>query len=210
MKRIISVLTVFVIVFVTANTFMLTAFAQEWEDIRNVQDISPYVNGKAGGEFYTEYDNSTQGLTITYGGEGVLTDWEFPLLEEGQDYEILSKDVKNYKITIRLLEGGRGEIPYINALVVNNNTNNVTEADVYTQAVESDTAEQDTIKEEDTVDNSKEIDEESTKKMTTICKTAPVDENTMSGTKIVIICVAAGVAVCAVVLIVSKNKKSRT
>lgn len=100
-------------------TGCLTAFAEQpktyWEPRPDAQDAIGYVNGVEHGDLiWAKGDPKTGGSKITYIGEGAVTGWEFPLLTEGKDYEILDEGY-NY-ITIEVLTENQA-LPYINVLV---------------------------------------------------------------------------------------------
>ena len=118
MKKTVTVILSLAILIATVSMFSLSAFAETtskyWEPRPGAQDAESYVNGESFGEIYSEADPESGGTKITYGGSGKLIDWEFPLLEEGKDYEIVTQ--KGNSITIKLLTESH-ELPYINALV---------------------------------------------------------------------------------------------
>lgn len=216
MKKIVSILIAFTVILSAISISTITSFAQEWEDIRNVQDISPYVNEKSGGEFYTEYDNTTQGLTITYSGEGALTDWEFPLLVEGQDYDVLSEDTENNLITIKLLAEGRGEVPYIHALVdFGGETEAVsdTQNEVQMQGDEKTAQNTDDVNSSDNVKSDYDDDfikDESMEFTADLKSDNSAEKVSSKHIGIVLIVAASGAVVCIVVLLILKIKKSHS
>lgn len=207
MKKIVSILIAFAVILSAISVSTITSFAQEWEDRRNIQDSAGYVNGTVGGNISTEYDSATEGLKITYGGEGTLTGWEFPLLAEGQDYDVLSEDIDNNVIIIKLLDGGRGEIPYINALVDFSNETVTKESESETQAkLNTD----DTADEKSAADTEENTEDEFTMDVTfDLLADNAAEKTEANGAKTIIIAVAAGAAVCIVVLLVLKIKKSK-
>lgn len=207
MKKIVSVLIAFAVILSAISVSTITSFAQEWEDRRNIQDSAGYVNGTVGGNIYTEYDSATEGLKITYSGEGTLTGWEFPLLAEGKDYDVLSEDIDNNVIIIKLLDGGRGEIPYINALVDFGNETVTEESEPETQAkLNTD----DTADEKSAADTKENTEDEFTMDVTfDLLADNAAEKAEPNGTKAIIIAVVAGAAVCTAVLIVLKIKKSK-
>lgn len=207
MKKIVSILIAFAVILSAISVSTITSFAQEWEDRRNIQGSESYVNGTVGGNISTEYDSATEGLKITYSGEGTLTGWEFPLLAEGQDYDVLSEDIDNNVIIIKLLDGGRGEIPYINALVDFGN-------ETVTKESESETQEKpntdDTADEKSAADTKENTEDEFTMDVTfDLLADNAAEKTEANGAKTIIIAVAAGAAVCIVVLLVLKIKKSK-
>lgn len=118
MKKAISIFISIILSVITIFCVSLSAFAETttkyWEPRPNAQGAEGYVNSKPTDEIYLEADTKTNGSKITYNGDGKLTGWEFPLLEEGKDYEIISR--KENSITIKLINKNY-ELPYINALV---------------------------------------------------------------------------------------------
>lgn len=118
MKKTVTIFLSFAVLIVAVSMFTLSAFAETttkyWQSRPGAQDTEGYVNGESFDEIYSQADPQSEGIKITYGGKGKLTGWEFPLLEEGKDYEIVSQ--KGNSITIKLCTENR-ELPYINALV---------------------------------------------------------------------------------------------
>lgn len=108
-----NVVTVFVCILLMLSS-AFTAYAQEWEPRPGCQDAQGCVNGEPASGIYTVASPEKDASKIEYIGEGTLIGWEFPLLEEGKDYEILMEE-DNY-IIIRVFTANK-EIPYINALV---------------------------------------------------------------------------------------------
>lgn len=207
MKKIVSILIAFAVILSAISVSTITSFAQEWEDRRNIQGSEGYVNGTVGGNIYTEYDSATEGLKITYSGEGTLTGWEFPLLAEGQDYDVLSEDIDNNAIIIKLLDGGRGEIPYINALVDFGNETVTEESEPETQAKPNTDDTADAKSASDTKENT---EDEFTMDVTfDLLSDNAAEKAEPNGAKNVIIAVAAGAAVCIAVLLALKIKKSK-
>ena len=80
----------------------------------NPQDVLTFVNGEENYDIYTEADSKSGGIKITYKGDGVVTEWEFPLSQNGKDYKPVSQG-KN-SITIVLLNQDK-VLPYVNAIV---------------------------------------------------------------------------------------------
>lgn len=207
MKKIVSILIAFAVILSAISVSTITSFAQEWEDRRNIQGSEGYVNGTVGGNIYTEYDSATEGLKITYRGEGTLTGWEFPLLVEGQDYDVLSEDIDNNAIIIKLLDGGRGEIPYINALVDFGNETVTEESEPETQAKPNTDDTADAMSASDTKENT---EDEFTMDVTfDLLSDNSAEKAEPNGAKTVIIAVGAGAAVCIAVLLALKIKKSK-
>lgn len=207
MKKIVSILIAFAVILSAISVSTITSFAQEWEDRRNIQGSEGYVNGTVGGNISTEYDSAAEGLKITYSGEGTLTGWEFPLLAEGQDYDVLSEDIDNNVIIIKLLDGGRGEIPYINALVDFGNETVTEESEPETQAKPNT---DDTADEKSASDTKENTEDEFTMDVTfDLLSDNSAEKAEPNGSKTVIIAVGAGAAVCIAVLLALKIKKSK-
>ena len=121
MKKITSVFLSLMFIITTISIGSITAFAETtskyWEPKPGHQDVTPCVNGvEFGGEIGDYYDRETGQITFTYEGEGVVTGWEFPLSQEGKDYEIISQE--GNKITFVFTEANKNhEMPYVNVLV---------------------------------------------------------------------------------------------
>ncbi len=121
MKKIASVFLSLMFIITTISIGSITAFAETtskyWEPLPGHQDVTPCVNGvEFGGEIGDYYDRETGQITFTYEGEGVVTGWEFPLSQEGKDYEIISQE--GNKITFVFTEANKNhEMPYVNVLV---------------------------------------------------------------------------------------------
>ena len=121
MKKIASVFLSLMFIITTISIGSITAFAETtskyWEPKPGHQDVTPCVNGvEFGGEIGDYYDRETGQITFTYEGEGVVTGWEFPLSQEGKDYEIISQE--GNKITFVFTEANKNhEMPYVNVLV---------------------------------------------------------------------------------------------
>lgn len=121
MKKIASVFLSLMFIITTISIGSITAFAEPtskyWEPKPGHQDVTPCVNGvEFGGEIGDYYDRETGQITFTYEGEGVVTGWEFPLSQEGKDYEIISQE--GNKITFVFTEANKNhEMPYVNVLV---------------------------------------------------------------------------------------------
>lgn len=207
MKKIVSILIAFAVILSAISVSTITSFAQEWEDRRNIQGSEGYVNGTVGGNISTEYDSATEGLKITYSGEGTLTGWEFPLLVEGQDYDVLSEDIDNNVIIIKLLDGGRSEIPYINALVDFGNETVTKESEPETKAKPNT---DDTADEKSASDTKENTEDEFTMDVTfDLLADNSAEKAEPNGAKTIIIAVAAGASVCIAVLLALKIKKSK-
>lgn len=95
MKKSISIFISIILLTTTILSSSLSVFAETttkyWESRSNIQGAEGYVNSKPADGIYIEKDTETGGSKITYNGDGKLTGWEFPLLEEGKDYEIISQ-----------------------------------------------------------------------------------------------------------------------
>lgn len=121
MKKITSVFLSLMFIITTISIGSITAFAETtskyWEPKPNCQDVTPCVNGvEFAGRIGDSYDEATGQITFIYEGEGVVTGWEFPLSQEGKDYEIISQE--GNKITFVFTEANKNhEMPYVNVLV---------------------------------------------------------------------------------------------
>lgn len=71
----------------------------------NLEDIDKTTNSK----------NNT--IKFVYTGKGEVTDWEFPGLIEGVDYEVINQSEDNKTITIKLLGNTRADDVTANAIV---------------------------------------------------------------------------------------------
>ncbi len=92
-----------------------SALAEEqWQSRPNAQGPLGYVNSELSEDIYVIADPETGGTKISYEGEGSVDEWEFPLLTEGEDYEII-KEEENV-IVLNLLREDKA-LPYINAVI---------------------------------------------------------------------------------------------
>ena len=119
MKKITSVFLSLMFIITTISIGSITAFAETtskyWEPLPHCQDFTPCVNDiEFGGVIGSSYDETTGQHTFTYEGEGVVTGWEFPLSQEGKDYEFISQNENH--ITIKIVNEDN-VLPYINAIV---------------------------------------------------------------------------------------------
>lgn len=144
MKKLITTFLSFLFTVLAVLSVCQVSFAETstryWEPRPNAQDALGCVNGEASAHIYTEADPETGGCKITCDAEGTLIGWEFPLLEEGKDYKIISQNGNS--IIIKLLSENH-ELPYINALVdfggqsdvqSENNTENTTDNSLQTNS----------------------------------------------------------------------------
>ena len=115
MKKTLS-LILLIFLMISAISAPAFAFAQstEWLPRENPQDTLTFVNGKENYDIYTESDNDSGGIRITYKGEGIVNKWQFPLSHADTDYNVVSHG-KN-TITIVLLNQDK-VLPYVNAIV---------------------------------------------------------------------------------------------
>ena len=114
MKKIVSVFIALVMMFSVMCVCAIPAFASvEWEPRPYAQDTRGCVNGEPA-DIGTDYDASLNEITYSYNGAGTVTDWELPLLKEGEDFEIVSKEEN--KFVIKTLSD-ETVIPYVNAVV---------------------------------------------------------------------------------------------
>lgn len=114
MKKTLS-LILSILLMISAISAPAFAFAQstEWLPRENPQDVLTFVNGEENYDIYTEADSKSGGIKITYKGDGVVTEWEFPLSQNGKDYKPVSQG-KN-SITIVLLNQDK-VLPYVTQL----------------------------------------------------------------------------------------------
>ena len=92
-----------------------SALAEEqWQSRPNAQGPLGYVNSELSEDIYVVADPETGGTKISYEGEGSVDEWEFPLLTEGKDYEIIKE--KENVIVLNLLREDKA-LPYINAVI---------------------------------------------------------------------------------------------
>lgn len=209
------------VVSLTLSAFMLltgclTAFAEQpktnWKPRPNAQDAIGYVNGVEHGDLiWAKGDPKTGGTKITYIGEGAVTGWEFPLLTEGKDYEILDKGY-NY-ITIEVLTENQA-LPYINVLV---DFDEPTNADAKNNKTTERVTEDTTHKQITTSDKGQTNSESDTTVISeTESKTEPVSnkepeaemQNRVPVMPIVLVCVFAAVATAAGIIIYKKHKNN--
>ena len=87
---------------------------EQWQSRPNAQGPLGYVNSELSEDIYVVADPETGGTKISYEGEGSVDEWEFPLLTEGKDYEII-KEEENV-IVLNLLREDKA-LPYINAVI---------------------------------------------------------------------------------------------
>ena len=127
---------------ISAPTF---AFAQstEWLPRENPQDVLTFVNGEENYDIYTEADSKSGGIKITYKGDGVVTEWEFPLSQNGKDYKPVSQG-KN-SITIVLLNQDK-VLPYVNAIASSTVHSTTQKTTVSKRTTETDNTSSSTVK----------------------------------------------------------------
>lgn len=120
MKKIVSVVTAWLLMATFLNTGCFTALAESttkyWEPIPHPQDATAYFNGQNQivDSVYELYDEKTNLLHIWVDSDYYeVTGWEFPLLTEGKDYEIADESDQNIWLLLLTHDG----IPYINVLV---------------------------------------------------------------------------------------------
>ena len=115
MKKTLSlILSIFLLISAVSVPAFVFAQSIEWLPRENPQDTLTFVNGKENYDIYTESDNDSGGIRITYKGEGIVNKWEFPLSHADTDYNVVSQG-KN-TITIVLLNQDK-VLPYVNAIV---------------------------------------------------------------------------------------------
>ena len=116
MKKTLSlILSIFLMIYAVSVPAFVFAQSIEWLPRENPQDTLTFVNGKENYDIYTESDNDSGGIRITYKGEGIVNEWEFPLSHADTDYNVVSQG-KN-TITIVLLNQDK-VLPYVNAIVL--------------------------------------------------------------------------------------------
>lgn len=115
MKKTLSlILSIFLMISAVSVPAFVFAQSIKWLPRENPQDTLTFVNGKENYDIYTESDNDSGGIRITYKGEGIVNKWEFPLSHADTDYNVVSQG-KN-TITIVLLNQDK-VLPYVNAIV---------------------------------------------------------------------------------------------
>lgn len=213
MKKIIYVFTSIIVLTAMIGINNFAAFAQTttkyWEPRPNVQGAEGYVNSKSADGIYIVADTETGGSKITYNGDGKLTGWEFPLLEEGKDYEIISQEGNS--ITIKLINENH-ELPYINALVDFGET---TTAKSIEQTIKQNIADEASTVIEETNENKVNTTEETT--LTTKIETTSEaiandkEESNIKNTNIIIVPCVIVCAICIVLtaIVLTKNRKKQ-
>lgn len=215
MKKAMSIFISIILSVITIFCVSLSAFAETttkyWEPRPNAQGAEGYVNSKPTDEIYLEADTKTKGSKITYNGDGKLTGWEFPLLEEGKDYEIISQ--KENSITIKLINKNQ-ELPYINALVDFGETatlKNKTKSSEQTskQSKENKTNESSTPKEktsETTISTTQKINTTIKNHTNTPINNIQPEADNQNTNKIIIPCII-GVCILIIIFIIAKKHK---
>ena len=102
MKKIVSVVAAWILVVAFLFAGCCTALAESttkyWEPIPHPQDATAYFNGQNQivDSVYELYDEETNQLHIWVDSDYYeVTGWEFPLLTEGEDYEIAKESDQN-------------------------------------------------------------------------------------------------------------------
>lgn len=197
MKKTISIFVSIILSVITIFCVSLSAFAETttkyWEPRPDAQSALSYVNGEIGGNIYVESDPQTGGCKITYDDNGRLIGWEFPLLEEGKDYKIISQS--DNSITIKLMNENH-ELPYINALVEFNETTASAKSDEYNSQITA-------TKQEDTTQKTNTTIQSHTN--TPINNIQP-ESNNKNTNKIIIPCII-GVCILIIIFIITKKHK---
>lgn len=213
MKKIIYVFASIIVLIAMIGINNFSAFAEttkHWEPKPNCQDVTPCVNDiEFGGEIGGTYDSSTGENTFTYESEGTIKGWEFPLLEEGKDYEIISQEGNS--ITIKLINENH-ELPYINALVDFGET---TTAKSIEQTIKQNIADEASTVIEETNENKVNTTEETT--LTTKIETTSEaiandkEESNIKNTNIIIVPCVIVCAICIVLtaIVLTKNRKKQ-
>lgn len=197
MKKTISIFVSIILSVITIFCVSLSAFAETttkyWEPRPDAQSALSYVNGEIGGNIYVEADPQTGGCKITYDDNGRLIGWEFPLLEEGKDYKIISQS--DNSITIKLMNENH-ELPYINALVEFNETTASAKSAEYNSQITATKQEDTTQKTNTTIQNHTN---------TPINNIQP-ESNNKNTNKIIIPCII-GVCILIIIFIITKKHK---
>ncbi|MGN0528704.1 MAG: hypothetical protein ACI4IE_06180 [Eubacterium sp.] len=107
MKKLISVVLSLIMAMSVCAACVIPAMAADTvlspSDTTKRTTINVEVNGSTSDDVSYEKDPENDSeITFTYDGDGKLIGWEFPGLEEGVDYEIVSQEGNS--ITIRLLD----------------------------------------------------------------------------------------------------------
>lgn len=91
MKKFLCYSTIAMTLFVLFTVLTFSAFAQStgkyWEPVSDVQDTQGFVNGEISEKISSRAGDEKGTIIYSYDGEGKLTDWEFPLLNAGKDFE---------------------------------------------------------------------------------------------------------------------------
>jgi hypothetical protein len=111
MKKLLSIVLSVMMIFALGSTTMvaMAATVQSYESTTKASTISGQVNGQTSSNITYERDpEDPNKITFTYNGDGDITGWEFPGMEEGVDYQVLDEDGNT--ITIELLNGYDGDV----------------------------------------------------------------------------------------------------
>lgn len=212
MKKILMIVLSLTMMIAILSSECFTAFAETttkyWEPLPGCQDSYGYVNGiEHGDQVGVKADTERGGSKITYYGEGTVTGWEFPLLKEGSDYEILSQERNT--ITIKLLTENK-EFPYINVLV---DYNEATEKSLSENQITDNSDKNNTTKSNENTKSTTETNTtESTAQPETLTESTnnTLDENTDTNSiNKIFIPVIISVAVCALITVTIIIKKRR-
>lgn len=119
MKKLISVVLSLIMAMSVCAACVIPVMAADTvlspSDTTKRTTINVEVNGSTSNDVSYEKDPENDSeITFTYDGDGELIGWEFPGLEEGVDYEIISQDGNS--ITIRLLDDELSDVT-ANAIV---------------------------------------------------------------------------------------------
>lgn len=208
MKKAMSIFISIILSVITIFCVSLSAFAETttkyWEPRPDAQSALSYVNGEIGGNIYVEADPQTGGCKITYDDNGRLIGWEFPLLEEGKDYKIISQN--DNSITIKLMNENH-ELPYINALVEFNETTASAKSAEYNSQTTA-------TKQENATKKTSETTISTTQKTNTTIKNhtnTPINNiqpeaDNQNTNKIIIPCII-GVCILIIIFIIAKKHK---
>lgn len=125
MKKLLSIVLSLVML-LSVSVASINAFAAvgSIESTTKQNKIILEVNGKTSTDVSYERDpEDPRKITFTYDGDGELIGWEFPGMEEGVDYEIISE--KGNNITILVSEDYEGDV-IANAIVKEETTGETT------------------------------------------------------------------------------------
>lgn len=116
MKKFISVILSVIIAASVCSVAIIPAMAKTYAspgDVTKPIKIVVEVNGSVSSDVVYEIDKDDPSvITFTYIGDGTIIGWEFPGMELGVDYEVVSEDEDHKSITIQLIEDSEGDYVY--------------------------------------------------------------------------------------------------